>query len=189
MKLVFLLEEESMRNALEGVLPRILPREVEYHLIPHEGIGDLERSIPNKLRNWRGPDVRFVVVRDQERHPDCKVIKAKLVETCKVAGRPDTLVRIVCRALEAWYLADLRAVEQGFGATGLAAHQLREAYRSPDDTITPQEILKRVVPSYQKLTGARAIGPHLDLENTRSPSFRAFVDGVRRIAAAPPAQG
>lgn len=185
MKLVFLLEEDSMRETLKGVLPRLLPEGVEYKLVPHQGIPELERSIPRKLRAWREPDVRFVVVRDQERHPDCTVIKERVAALCAEAGRPDTLVRIVCRALEAWFLADLQAVEAGLGAAGLAKHQHRAECRAPDAVVAPYEALKRLTPTYQKRSGARAIGPHLDLNNARSPSFRAFVDGVRRLAAQP----
>jgi hypothetical protein len=183
MKLVFLLEEESMKRALEGVLPRLLPEGVSFHLVPHQGISDLESSIPRKLKGWREPGVRFIVVRDQERHPDCKAIKARLAELCRVAGRPDTVVRIVCRALEAWFLADLLAVETGLGVQDLAKHQHRAECRDPDEVVAPVEALKRLAPRYQKLSGARAIGPHLDLANTRSPSFRVFVEGVRKIAA------
>jgi hypothetical protein len=182
MKLVFLLEERSMKRALEGLLPRLLPDDISYQLVPHEGIPDLERSIPRKLRSWTEPDVRFIILRDQERHPDCRVIKAQLTEICTKAGRPDTLVRIVCRALESWFLADLEAVEKGMRVQNLSKHQSRTDCRAPDAVIAPQDALKRMAPKYQKLSGARAIGPHLDLENTRSASFRAFIDGVRRMA-------
>ena len=182
MKLVFLLEEESMKRTLEGVLPRLLPEDVKHQLISHEGIGDLEVSIPRKLRGWREPDVHFIIVRDQERHPDCKAVKARLVEICGQAGRADSLVRIVCRSLESWFLADLAAVERGLGTKNISRHQGRADCRAPDAVIAPQETLKKLAPTYQKLSGARAIGPHLDLENTRSESFRIFIEGLRRIA-------
>jgi hypothetical protein len=183
MKIVFLLEEESMKNALEGMLPRLLP-EVEWQLIKHNGRGELKQSIPIKLAHWNEPDVRFIVVMDQERHPDCRMVKAGLVELCAKAKRPDTLVRIVCRALESWFLADLAAVEAGLGVKNLAKHQAHSAYKAPDSVIAPAEALKRLVPCYQKCSGARSIGPKLDLNNTRSQSFHAFVEGVRRVAAA-----
>lgn len=49
MTIVFLLEEPSMKVALEGLLPRILPGE-NFRLIAHEGKQDLAKSIPRKLR-------------------------------------------------------------------------------------------------------------------------------------------
>ena len=34
---------------------------------------------------------------------------------------------------------------------------------------------------YQKVSGSRKIGPHLNLTNHRSNSFRVFVEGIRRF--------
>jgi hypothetical protein len=100
MKIVFLLEEPSMAALLEGLVPRVLPG-VPFQCIPHEGKADLEKSIPRKLRGWREPDVRFVVIRDQD-SADCKDVKRRLAALCKQGNRPDTVVRIACRELEAW---------------------------------------------------------------------------------------
>ena len=36
---------------------------------------------------------------------------------------------------------------------------------------------------YQKISGSRAIGPHLSLTGYRSRSFMKFISGVRRIMA------
>jgi hypothetical protein len=38
---------------------------------------------------------------------------------------------------------------------------------------------------YQKISGSRAIGPHLDLHNTRSPSFKNLITGIKRLLATP----
>ena len=65
MTLVFLLEEASMKEVLDIILPRILPSAVTFRTIPHSGKSDLEASIPHKLKAWRQPDVKFVIVRDQ----------------------------------------------------------------------------------------------------------------------------
>ncbi len=103
-KVVFLLEEESMRVLLEGFLPRIFPQ-LNFQCIHHEGKSDLEKSIPRKLRAWREPGVRFVVLRDND-GTDCVFLKQRLLKICSDAGRSDTLVRIVCEELEAWYLGE-----------------------------------------------------------------------------------
>ena len=62
---VFLLEELSMKTLLEGLLPRIVPG-MKFLCVPHEGKLDLEKSVPKKLRAWREPGVRFVVLRDND---------------------------------------------------------------------------------------------------------------------------
>ena len=180
MKLVFLVEELSMAEMLNRLLPRLLP-ELEFRCVPHEGKSDLEASIPRKLRGWREPGVRFVVMRDQD-SGNCQAIKARLVALCAQGGKPETLVRIVCRELEAWFLADLAAVERGLQVVGLSRRQEEARFRQPDRIGTPSQELKSLVPTFQKVGGAKAIAPHLDLTNERSASFRAFVTGVRRVA-------
>ena len=180
MKLVLLVEELSMAEMLNRLLPRLVAG-MNFLCVPHEGKSDLEASIPRKLRAWQEPGVRFLVVRDQD-NGDCRAVKARLVELCAAGGRPETMVRIVCRELEAWYLADLAAVEQGLGVTGLARRQEERKFRRPESLGHPSRELKEIAPGFQKVSGAKAIAPHLDLRNARADSFRVFVEGVRRLA-------
>lgn len=178
MNLVFLLEERSMKELLAGLLPRVLPEHVTFELIPHNGKSDLDRSIPRKLRGWLKPKTRFVIVRDQD-SADCTELKKRLVRLCQEAGRPDTLVRIVCREAESWYLADLQAVDSAWG-TSHSGKQMKRMFRAPDHVGSPSRELKRLVPEFEKVSGARTLGPLLDLENDRSTSFRHFIEGIRR---------
>lgn len=53
-KIVFLLEEYSMKVFLEALLPRHFPG-LNVQCVSHEGKKDLEKSIPRKLRAWREP--------------------------------------------------------------------------------------------------------------------------------------
>lgn len=110
MKLVFLLEEKSMKRFLDIIIPKILPAEIQYQTIPHEGKTDLEKSIPRKLKAWNEPDTKFIVIQDQDSW-DCKKLKQKLVDLCKPTGR-EYLVRIACHELESWYFGDLSAVSK-----------------------------------------------------------------------------
>lgn len=184
MMLVFMLEEPSMKAFLQGLLPRILPPHVGFKLIPHEGKSDLEKSLKIKLRGWRTPETRFIVVRDQD-SGDCKRIKTRLRALCEEAERPDTLIRIACQELEAWFVADLAAVEQAFERPGLAKLQDKEKYRQPDLLGSPSKELAALIPGYGKIGGGRLLGPLVALDNTRSPSFTAFLAGVRRLAGEP----
>jgi len=168
-----------MKAALQGLLPRLLPDDVHFTLVPHEGKSDLEKSIPRKLRAWKTPDTSFVVLRDQDAG-DCVAVKARLQQLCVAGGRPDTLVRVVCRELESWFLGDLAAVEAGTGAP-VARLQNKQKFRAPDKLGSPSSELAGLVPRYGKVGGARAIGPHLDLNATCSHSFAVFVQGVRRL--------
>jgi Domain of unknown function (DUF4276) len=179
-RVVFLLEEPSMKVLLEGLLPRLLPS-LPFLCITHEGKQDLERSIPRKLKAWREPGVRFVVVRDNDRG-DCHALKARLADLCREGGHPETLIRIACQELEAWYLGEPEALAKAYGdrLSGLAN---KARYRNPDALPRPSEELAKLVPAYQKISGARRLGPLLSEEGNRSKSFHVFLAGARRIAA------
>lgn len=167
---------------LEGLLPKILPPGMMPRYIPFEGKSDLEKQLVKKMRAYRNQGAQFIVVRDQDSHPDCKAVKAKLVSLCEQAGKPAALVRIVCRELESFYLADLAAVEHGLELSGIAKHQHKSKFRNPDYLGSPSRELAILTKGrYQKIGGSRAIGPWLDPDNTRSDSFRNFVSGIRRI--------
>ena len=111
-RVVFLLEEASMRDLLNGLLPRLYP-DLTFLCFAHEGKSDLERSIPRKLRAWREPGVRFVVLQDNDGN-DCLRLKQRLMQFCRAAGRPDTVVRLACQELEAWYLGEPDALAEAF---------------------------------------------------------------------------
>ena len=179
-EIVFFLEEQSAEALLTTMLPRILPPEVGYRCLVFEGKQDLEKQLVRRMRGYRVPNARFVVLRDQDAG-NCETIKVKLKCKCKEANHPEAVVRIACRELESWYLADLAAVERALDKKGLRKLQNERIYRTPDRITTPSRALARIAP-YQKVGGSRAIGPHLDLANNRSQSFMHFVSAVRRLA-------
>lgn len=181
-QLVFLLEEPSMREVLRVVLPQVLPAEISFLLIAHEGKQDLERSIPRKLRAWQNPEACFVVLRDQD-SADCLELKRRLCRLSEAGSAPRCLVRIVCRELESWFLGNLKAVSYAFNLPNLAKLQNKEKFRNPDRLANAAVELQRLVRGYQKLSGARAIAQHLDLESNRSRSFQIFLAGLRRMIA------
>ena len=132
-ELVFLLEEDSAKALLESLLPRLLDPSIQPRLIPFEGKQDLERRMVGKLRGYLNPHARFIVMRDQDSAPDCRAVKARLAAKCVGAGRESvTLVRIACRALETFYLADLAAVSRVLKLKSLANQQGNAKFRAPD---------------------------------------------------------
>ncbi len=182
MELVFMLEEPSAKNFLDRLLPRILPGEVTFITLQHEGKSDLRRSLPIKLKSWLNPDTKFVVLHDQDAN-DCIAVKDVLVEICRRAGRPDALVRIACYELEAWYLGDFDAIQSVYPRFNAATVRNRARYRIVDNVIKPSEDLKRLIPEFQKGTASRMIPNHIDIDNNTSSSFRSFTQGVRDICA------
>lgn len=182
-RVVFLLEEYSMKALLDGLLPRLYP-ELIFLCVPHDGKGDLERSLPRKLRGWREPGVRFVVVRDNDRG-DCADLKKHLRGLCADRPGEDCLIRIACQELEAWYLGDPDALAEAFAKESLRQIGSKARFREPDEIPYPARALARLVPQYQKIGGARVLADHLDRWRNRSPSFHAMMDGIERFASRP----
>lgn len=183
-ELVFLLEEASAQAMLEGLLPKLLPEGTAVRYLVFEGKSDLEKQLVRKVKGYRNLEAKFIVLRDQDSAPDCIAIKAKIAALCASAGKPDMLIRIACRELESFYLADLAAVEKGLELTGLAKYQGKQKFRNPDYLGSPSRELATLTKGrYQKVGGSRAIGPWLNPDNTRSDSFRNLVNGIRRISA------
>ena len=181
-ELVFFLEEPSAQAMLEGLLPRLLPEITMVRYVVFEGKQDLEKQILRRLRGYRSPGSKFIILRDQD-SADCRAVKAGLKQKCRDAARPETLIRIACHELESWYLGDLAAVERALQIRGLSAMQNGAKYRRPDSIANAAEELSKLTKGvYQKILGSRAIGPLLDPENTRSHSIKVFISGLRSLA-------
>ena len=176
---MFLLEEPSMKTLLDGLLPRLFPC-LDFLCVSHEGRQDLERSVPRKLRAWRTPGVRFVVLRDND-GGDCRVLKRRLSDLCLQGRRPDTLVRIACPELEAWYLGEPDALADAYGQDNLRGIGDRARFRDPDTVVKPSTAVRQLVPQFQKTDGARRMAEHLSRQRNRSASFQALIHGVEDL--------
>jgi hypothetical protein len=181
-KFVFLLEEPSMKEFLNGFLPKVLTNDWQWQCIAHQGKSDLEASIPRKLRGWGEPGVKFIVVRDQD-SGNCERIKERLQTLCQEGGKANTIIRIACREMESWFLGNLQAVGNAFENEKIAKLQPKEKYRDPDRLHNPSVELKNLIPSYQKISGARAMGYHLGPEGNVSKSFNVFVRAIKNCIA------
>jgi hypothetical protein len=179
-RLVFLLEEYSMKVLLDGLLPRLFP-DLRFLCVPHEGKQDIEKSIPRKLRAWREPGVRFVILRDND-GGDCRLLKESLAALCREGGRSDSLVRIACQELEAWYLGEPDALAEAFSDDRLRRVGGRARYRDSDAIEKPCRDIERLIPAFQKVSGARLLAQRLTRERNRSMSFHALADGLERLA-------
>jgi hypothetical protein len=190
-RLILLLEEYSMKVLLESLLPRVVP-DLPFLCVYHEGKRDLEKSIPRKLRAWREPGVRFVVLRDND-GADCKTLKSRLVSLCVASGHPETLVRIACQELEAWYLGEPAAMAAAFGNKKLRRIGGEARFRDSDQVVRPSAAIEELVPGFQKVSGARRMARELSRKGNKSRSFQAFLKGLDKAAAtlgaAPPREG
>ena len=178
-RIIFLLEEPSMKEFIDSFLPRALPG-LDFLCVKHEGKQDLEKSIPRKLRAWSG--VHFVVVRDND-GADCHKLKSRLQELCCKSGHPETLIRLACQELESWYLGAIDALSAAYSRPELSGLGRKAKYRNPDDFGSPSVELSRLIPEFSKIEGARRMGQQMPTTESgnRSRSFQVFMQGVRKI--------
>lgn len=178
LNLLFLVEEPSMRELLNGILPRVLPADMPYRIVAHRGKSDLKKSIPIKLSSWQDPDTRFVILHDQD-SADCKELKSDLQRLC--ARCPErVLIRIVCRELEAWYWGDLKAVEKAYNKK-LSHLSQKSRYRNADAIENPKKELRRYIPELQQNLGALRISQYMSIQDNTSTSFNVFLRGIESI--------
>lgn len=182
-KIVFLLEGMAEKKMLESFLPRFLPEiypSVQWQLIRFNGKQDLEKNLCSKLRGWRTPNTFFIVLRDQDQE-NCHQLKKRLCAICNESGQKNWIVRIACHELENWYLGDMEAVEKALGVKGLAKHQNKSKYRSPDSLSNAADELTKLTDGfYTKVLGSESIGLHLSINGNTSSSFNVFLAGIRR---------
>lgn len=178
--LVCCVEEPSAQEMLKGILPRLGIPENSFKIIIFQGKQDLDRRLLNILKAWQQPNSVFLILRDQD-SGDCQKLKQELLTKLKNSGKIG-LVRIVCRALESFYLGDLKAVEQALKIPKLAQLQNNRKFRDPDRLNNPdQEFIKLTKNNYQKVSGSRAISPYLDLTDNKSYSFNILIAGITQI--------
>jgi hypothetical protein len=148
-------------------------------ILTHQGAGDLERSLANKIANDPLPNSKFLILRDAD-NKDCRALKRDLRERVPRGKRARTVVRIVCQELEAWYLAQPEALI----AAGALARQIPKSVLNANaDAIgDPKRLFLSLAHDKGQIEHARRIGPELNILSTQSASFKHFVSGLRRLA-------
>ncbi len=180
--LVFFLEGRSEKEMLKGLIPRLLEnhREIDVKYLTFQGKQDLESKIHNRLRGWSRPESAFVVLVDQDRE-DCKELKRRILTKCRNMISSNPVIRIACHELESWYFGDLAAVGKAL-EKDLIRYKNKQQYRNPDSILKPSEELSKITSGdYQKISGSRAIGLLLSLEENTSPSFQTFVKSILNL--------
>ena len=176
-----------------GRIPKDLHRESD----PAKRL--LLNRLPCLLRGYGkslGDSAAVVVVVDLDDR-NCLAFKRELLAVLNACDpRPTALFRIAIEESEAWLLGDRAAVKAAYPR---AKDSILNGYLQ-DDICGTWEILADAVHAggakaltkagwpaagEEKCRWAREIAPHMDPDRNRSPSFRAFRDGLRRLAGAP----
>ena len=208
-----LVEDQSGSIAVDAVLGKILGRNGALHswkVHGYRGLGHIPKGLcgktdpakrilldrlPKLLRGYGGSldaSSAVVVVVDLDDR-DCMAFKRELLAVLNACRPcPTTLFRIAIEEIEAWLLGDRAAVKAAYPR---AKDAVLDRYRQ-DEICGTWEVLADAVHAggakalggpaagEAKCTWAREISPHMIPDKNRLPSFRAFRDGVRRLAGA-----
>lgn len=193
-----LVEEYSAKVALDNLLPKILPSDVEFELHSFQGKSDLLKKLPQRLkgyRSWLPDDWRIVVLCDRD-NDDCQDLKKSLEDYAILSGfttksstasqQFTVLNRIAIEELEAWFLGDATAICQAYPKIA-KSFVTQQRYRYPDaikgGTWEALEALLKGKGYHQgglnKVEAARTISEYMQPRNNQSPSFQCFNAGIQ----------
>ncbi len=195
-----LMEEPSMEEALQILLPRMLRSAIEVRYIQFGDKGNLLRELPNRLRGykqWLAPTATILVVVDRD-DDDCHALKRQLEEFAIAAGFAtksaphgsggfQVINRIAIEELESWYFGDWRAVRQAYPR--MPDLSAKAAYRQVDEIAggtweaLERELKKRgyFEAGLRKREFAREVAAHMVPQRNSSPSFACFRDAVSAL--------
>lgn len=200
--LELLLEEQSMEEFLQVLLPKVLPESCTFNFYVSQGKQDLLKNLNARLRDysrWLPDDWRIVVVVDRD-NDDCGVLKDKLEKKVADAGLRtrsqcqdgawQLVIRIAVEELEAWYFGDWEAVRQAYPRV-LCSVPKKRRYRKPDDIRGGtgkafEQILQKgeyFRTGLLKTEAAKTIAPYIAPERNNSRSFRMFYNALVEATA------
>lgn len=177
-RIIFFVEEQSMANTLRKLLFKLYPKCNEnehWVVIPHRGKSELERSIPRKLRGWKEPNAKFVILRDND-GGNCIVLKQRLRDIITGIEEKEVMIRIVCQELESWFLGDLRAIKSAYPKASVQPDRISKKYRDPDTLTNASEELTKLTGTRAKIARSELIADYLKTLENRSHSFNTFFE-------------
>ena len=197
-----LVEGSSDVPGVREILKRCfgLKEKRDFHIHPHQGKGRLPEDffakpnrkhrgllsqLPAKLRAFGSWKRACVVVLLDADNDDCGELKQSLVSMYRSLDQKPACVlfRIAVEELESWWIADPQAVKAAYPSADVS--RIEEI--PPDSVVGAWEELAIAVgrtperSRREKKTWARRIAPHVALKPPKSPSLRAFVEGMARL--------
>jgi hypothetical protein len=211
MHLEFLVEDESGRCLLEGIIEKIMGPSGSPHtwrIHRYRGVGHLPKDLkstidpsrrvlldrlPSLLKGYaRTPGIDAIVVLVDNDARDCKSFLQDLRQT--IPAGPKILFRLAMEEIESWLLGDRQALLNAYPG---AKASVLDSYKQ-DSTCGTWELLADAVHSggasslekqpYSvvgklKSEWALRIASHMAPERNASPSFRKFVEGLQKLTA------
>jgi hypothetical protein len=207
MRIHFLVEGPSEEAFLKLWLPRFLPPQHSYKIIPHRGKGKIPGDpskkpdprrqglldqLPAKLRAYghevRPETDRILVLVDLDRD-DCQDLKRRMLDLLSYCSPPPTvLVRIAIEETEAFYLGDKSAIKKSFPKSKFSK---MDSYVQ-DSICGTWEFFRDLIgeTSEDKVGWAKLVAPNLTTEwkgphRNLSNSFQQLCRGILILAGEP----
>ena len=207
MRIHILVEGPSEKAFLELWLPRFLPPQHSFKIIPHRGKGripgdpsrkphpkrqGLLDQLPAKLRAYGRelrPDTDRILVLVDLDLDDCLDLKRRMLDLLDYCSPPPVaLFRIAIEETEAFYLGDKSAIRTAFPKCKLSK---MDSYIQ-DSICNTWELFREVIgdTAEDKVEWAKLMGPHLTAQwkgvlANSSNSFRQFCKGILMLAGEP----
>jgi hypothetical protein len=184
--IIFLVEDYSMRQFLQGILPRLGFQDHTFEIKHHRGKEDLISHLPQIIPSLSKRAQQIIVLIDQDKQ-DCIKLKKKIEEKMAWCAC-DYKIRIACYELEAWFLGDMEAIAQCSPKFKARFFQGKEKYRDVDRIDKPSRVIEEIVPDWKaeyasKPQFAKTIADFVSLAKlpyaNRSHSFHVFLDTLR----------
>lgn len=198
--LYVLVEEPSMEEALQRLLPKMLSPGVCAEIRQFQCKDDLLKQLPQRLMGYAQwlPDTAKVMVIVDRDDDDCNRLKEKLEQMAHQAGlgtrqRPvqgqfQVINRIAIEELEAWFFGDWDAVRVAYPKVDSTVPK-KAGYRDPDAVkggtweAMERELQKKGYfrQGLRKLELARSVASHMDPARNRSQSFCCFRNALAQL--------
>ena len=208
----FLMEDQSSGKAMDIIIPKLLGDEITYRTHTYNGIGHIPKGLlpkssadkrilldqlPRLLRGYGTSNMPWCIVvicdlDDKDKQQFLSELN-QVLESCE--HKPETtLFCLAIEEFEAWYLGDLNAIRQAYPK---AKNSVLSGYKN-DAICGTWELLADALykggskalkkkgwqtVGEQKSIWAKAISPHMNVDNNASPSFREMRSALRGVVA------
>lgn len=76
----------------------------------------------------------------------------------------------------------MKALSDAYNKPAVVGLSRKAKFRNPDRLANAEDELLKIIPEYQKVSGARAIAPYINIAGNLSHSFNVFIKTIRTFA-------
>ena len=204
----FLTEDQSGKEAMNILIPKLLGDEITFRVRSYKGLGHIPKNLrpkidaskrilldrlPELLRGYgRTPNSGTIVIicdlDDKDKQQFLTEFNS-LLDSCN--PKPRTIFCLAIEEFEAWYLGDLNAIKKAYPQVksnvlnGYENDSICGTWELLADAVYKggcKTLLKKgwQAVGEQKSMWAKSISPYMDVDSNASPSFNVMRNQLRR---------